>query len=533
MAMPSTAEQQPLKKMMTNNGSPAPVTPARTSYRTAEFTPKTDDKRAQDVSPPAASTRMPSASRRVHPIQSLNPYQGGWTIRARVTSKGDKRTFRSARGEGSVFTLELTDEQVHTAPPITLYGGASILTAGSTLQGTQIQATAWRDTADKLFDILQLHKVYFITNGQLKPADRRYSSLNNHYEMTFTHETRVEECLDADAQKLPDAVFKFVPIEELGLHLPKEGCDIRRVPLIDVVGVVQKAGPLSSIKRKSDGTELMKRDITITDESSRTVQLTLWNKLAEDAATSVNENDVVAVRGVRVNDFNGVSLSTVTKSQLTTSPGVPEAEKLRRWWDSEGSHSPLTPLNAGMPSASKGMRGSTERKFIKELTAEGVGQSKPEYFTLKAKIVFIKPDQQLWYNACPKEGCNKKVTDDQGGKHYCEGCQQSYPSCQHRYIVSMRVADATGDSWVVTFHDQAVSILKISADVLADLRQADEAAFKQRLQDVVFNEYIFRVSVVMREYNNEMRQRVTIVGLQPVDYVAESNYLLQEIAKYS
>ena len=58
---------------------------------------------------PAARMAM---TRRVHPLVSLNPYQGNWTIKVRVTSKGNVRTYRNARGEGCVFNVELTDGDV-------------------------------------------------------------------------------------------------------------------------------------------------------------------------------------------------------------------------------------------------------------------------------------------------------------------------------------------------------------------------------------------------------------------------------------
>jgi replication factor A1 len=51
-------------------------------------------------------------TRRVHPLLSLNPYQGNWVIKVRVTSKGNLRSYRNARGEGHVFNVELTDEDV-------------------------------------------------------------------------------------------------------------------------------------------------------------------------------------------------------------------------------------------------------------------------------------------------------------------------------------------------------------------------------------------------------------------------------------
>lgn len=58
---------------------------------------------------PAARMAM---TRRVHPLFSLNPYQGIWTIKVRLTNKGNMRMYKNIKGEGCVFNVELTDEYV-------------------------------------------------------------------------------------------------------------------------------------------------------------------------------------------------------------------------------------------------------------------------------------------------------------------------------------------------------------------------------------------------------------------------------------
>ena len=45
------------------------------------------------------------------PIDSLNPYQNRWTIKARITSKGDMKSWNNARGSGTLFKIELLDER--------------------------------------------------------------------------------------------------------------------------------------------------------------------------------------------------------------------------------------------------------------------------------------------------------------------------------------------------------------------------------------------------------------------------------------
>ena len=40
---------------------------------------------------------------------------------------------------------------------------------------------------------------------------------------------------------------------------------------------------------------------------------------------------VVAVKGVKVSDFNGVSLSVLNSSVVSLNPDIPEAHQLRGW----------------------------------------------------------------------------------------------------------------------------------------------------------------------------------------------------------
>lgn len=45
-------------------------------------------------------------------INNLTPYIQKWTVKARVTSKGDMRTFTNMKGEGKLFNFELIDADV-------------------------------------------------------------------------------------------------------------------------------------------------------------------------------------------------------------------------------------------------------------------------------------------------------------------------------------------------------------------------------------------------------------------------------------
>ena len=53
------------------------------------------------------------------------------------------------------------------------------------MQGTQIEATLWRELADQHYDSLAEGKVYLFSRGKVKPADKRYSAVRNEYQINL------------------------------------------------------------------------------------------------------------------------------------------------------------------------------------------------------------------------------------------------------------------------------------------------------------------------------------------------------------
>ncbi|XP_016467709.1 replication protein A 70 kDa DNA-binding subunit B-like [Nicotiana tabacum] len=452
---------------------------------------------------PAARMAM---TRRIQPLVSLNPYQGNWTIKVRVTSKGNMRTYKNARGEGCVFNVELTDED-----------------------GTQIQATMFNEAARKFFDKFELGKVYYISKGTLRVANKQFKTVQNDYEMTLNENSQVEEASNEEAF-IPDTKFNFVPIDELGPY-------VNGRELVDVIGVVQSVSPTMSIRRKSNNETVPKRDITIADATKKTVVVSLWNDLATNVGQELldmsDKSPVVAIKSLKVGDFQGVSLSALSKSNIVVNPDLPEAKKLRSWYDSEGKETSLASIGSGMsPSTKNGARSMySDRVSLLHITSNpSLGEEKPVFFSIKAYISFIKPDQTMWYRACKM--CNKKVTDAFGSGYWCEGCQKNDAECSLRYIMALKVSDASGEAWLSAFNEQAEKILGCSADELDKLKSEEgETAYQMKLKEATWVPHLFRVSVAPQEYNSEKRQRITVRAVAPVDYAAESKYLLEEMSK--
>ncbi|XP_006649629.1 replication protein A 70 kDa DNA-binding subunit B [Oryza brachyantha] len=451
---------------------------------------------------PAARLAM---TRRVHPLISLNPYQGNWVIKVRVTSKGNLRTYRNARGEGCVFNVELTDED-----------------------GTQIQATMFNEAAKKFYPMFELGKVYYISKGSLRIANKQFKTVHNDYEMTLNENAVVEE---AEGETfIPQIQYNFVKIDQLGPYVGGR-------ELVDVIGVVQSVSPTLSIRRKIDNETIPKRDIVVADDSSKTVTISLWNDLAtttgQELLDMVDSAPIVAIKCMKVSDFQGLSLSTVGKSTIAVNPDLPEAEKLRAWYDSEGKGTSMASVGSDMGASRAGGARSmySDRVFLSHITSDpNLGQDKPVFFSLNAYISLIKPDQTMWYRAC--KTCNKKVTEGIGSGYWCEGCQKNDAECSLRYIMVIKVSDPTGEAWFSLFNDQAERIVGCSADELDRIRKEEgDDSYLLKLKEATWVPHLFRVSVTQNEYMNEKRQRITVRSEAPVDHAAEAKYLLEEIAK--
>ncbi|KAL6841009.1 hypothetical protein ACP4OV_029269 [Aristida adscensionis] len=128
---------------------------------------------------------LAKACRCIAPIATLNPYQTRWTIKARVTAKTDIRHYSNARGSGKVFSFDLLDAH-----------------------GGEARATCFNSVADQFYDKIEADKVYFISDGTLKPAQKKYYPLNGEYELYLNASTTIEVCSDGDSG-IPRQQYSF------------------------------------------------------------------------------------------------------------------------------------------------------------------------------------------------------------------------------------------------------------------------------------------------------------------------------------
>jgi len=428
------------------------------------------------------------------PIASITPYQNKWTIKARVTSKGDMRTWNKASGSGKLFSMDLMDES------------------------GEIRITAFKEQADKFYDMAVVGKVYYISNCSVKASNKQYCKLNNDYELTFK-DNGTFDLVEEDTSDVPTMTYNFATIADLA--------NAEKDSSVDIIGVCKNAADVMNIVSRA-GKELTKREIFLVDKSQKEICLTLWGTTASNFESS--GNPIVAAKGCRVSDFNGVSLSG---GDIMVNPDMDQAHELKGWWDNEGHNVATQSLT--VVGQRSGMDGGGVTKMIGEVKQEnlGYGSDRGEYYGTSGTVTFFSKDKAL-YKSCGKEveagkNCMKKVLEQGDGTYRCEKCAEEKSTFQWRMMLQLNIADCTDNTWASCFQDQAEKLLNVSSADLGNMFESDEDRYNAVFSEATFKSYNFRMRVKSDTYNDETRLKHTVVDVSEITWPEYCKKLITDI----
>lgn len=480
--------------------------PSSTTAKTLALNPNNQNntKAARTPTPTLTSTlasshsshksQVPPEFQGLTTIDQISPYLSRWSIKARVSYKSDEKRWNKNGNEGKLFSVHFMDET------------------------GEIKATAFNQAADKFYDLLQENSVYYITKVQIRSAKKQFSTLPNENELFLDKDSIITPAPDAD--DVPKVQYNFVKLDQI------EGLENNTV--IDVLGIVKNVEEKREIVAKASGKPYDRRDITIVDESQTAINVGLWNKMARDF--SLDPGTPIAIRGCKINDFNGKQLSLTPSATIQANPDIPEAFKLKGWYDNQGSSENFKTLKSTTTNSTSltSKESILERITVAQVHETKLGYNeKPDYFTIKASVSYIRPDN-FSYPACSTQGCQKKVIQQGDGTWRCEKCSINHPEPLHRYILASSVVDETGQLWLNLFNEQAEQLIGKDAKSLLELKESsDETAFKNYLTDnVLFKEFIFRVRAKVDTYQGVDRPRFQVLSISKINPSTESDALI-------
>lgn len=448
---------------------------------------------------PAAPQAAAPDARAVMPINNLNPYQNMWTIRARVTSKSNLRTFTNARGTGKVFSIDLLDSS-----------------------GGQIRGTFFNDAATVFYDMLEQEKVYFFSNASVRfVKNPKFNTVPNDYEIMFEASSKITPSLDEAG--IASRQFRFVPFSDLRNIKTGDSCDI--------VGVVTNIGEMSSFRSKKTGEDVPRRTLTLVDSTNHSVELTLFDQKAEAFTHPVGS--VMVVRTVRTSDYNQLSLSTTMSSEIFYDMECPEVTQLKSWYAAKPNLDGAVALtvNGGSAGAGSGDGNRNTPKPIASIDGENMGMNgKSDFVIVHASINTIKHDLEPWYKSCPEEGCSKKVTED-NAQWRCESCNQVYSNYQPRYVLSMSISDYSGNKWCTAFNEAAETILGTDATTMETYYQNHREQYEKEFQKPLYKTFEFLLAAELDTYGENQRVRMRVIKISPVQYTTGASNLIESIKR--
>lgn len=445
-------------------------------------------------------------------ISSLNPYVHRWQIKARVV---DKTPLQTTKNNSKFFHVDVTDSA-----------------------GDVIRAKFWSDAAEKWHGALEKGKVYCFSRGRVNVANKRFSTLNNNYEISFS--------ADADIKPAEDDGSIHAQRSLCAMPLRNIFNSTRECPFpTDVLAVVTEVQPVSSVTARSSGEELKRRVLRVRDKSQMEMEISLWGAQVDCITESADLPQVYGITGVNVRDWRGTRSGSTTKSSQLIPAGAallpPEEEaaatEMLQWYKTTGSS--LSFLS--MSRAGAGGEGSaSERKPVQEMSINELKiKNEPGMYAFIAQVrrIYWKPRQQQQqqqqqdiyaYPACPT--CRKKLHEASSTEFSCYACNTDNVTPDWRYMLLASFIDATGSLSCRCFADMGQTLLGLPA---SDVRRW-EAEKKQNFfdwQSILKSFFRVTVKAEVDNYNGEQRMRYTALRVEALDTHAFAALLYQQLKR--
>ncbi|CAD8116619.1 unnamed protein product [Paramecium primaurelia] len=354
-------------------------------------------------------------------ISSLYSNLRKFKIRGRVILKSNITQFKS--GKGQLFQIEIIDQENLT-----------------------ISGIFFNKQCETFFEKIEIGKVYEFENGIIKTNRKsKNSQFESEYQIHFEDYSLITEIYDD--QSIQGCIFDLKLIKQIDFMEPDQKIDI----LCFVINV-QKP---SYIKNRQNE-NVVKKTITVYDQSSRSIDITFFGQQAEKF--DFQKYDIAAFKNLKISDYLG-NKSLIFTNQSIYQQDISQFEQLNQFqefiffFEQNKNFVEIKPRDTNT---------KMQTSYINQIKIDFDEKNDikfQKFYEIRGYIISISQKNNLYYEAC--ELCNRKIYQQDNKQYECKNCTKFFDKPQYKYIFTVRIADTTGNLYCTVSNQPGILILSI------------------------------------------------------------------------
>jgi len=439
------------------------------------------------------------------PLAVLSSFTKDILMKVRITKKFEKKTYGSGAKQGMVFSFNIIDEE-----------------------GTEFPCCGFNKACENYYDKIAEGKVYEISGGYVKINDKKWSNIKSEYKFFLDDKTVINEI--GDDETISNVNFNFKKLIDL--------VDLQLNSFVDLLAYVIKCNEVRQIKTKK-GDERNMRKIILADDSGYKIEATIWGKLCQ---MTINEGTVYAFKSLKLGEYNKSKNLSIGDDSGIIEQDNKEALDLQLFCN-EQDQDFFKDVPVLLGEANDPMTGYVHQnlKYIKEITDmldknanddNNNDNKKFDSFKVKAVITGLTlNNDKFYYEGCP--GCKKKMQANERDEYYCNSCAKNYDKSTLYYTLNIRIKDITGEIYVDILGNIGQKVFGKTAEEIKELLvKGNEDELKKIISGSDYAQYYFLILPKLHIYNDIKRKKFSVIKIDSVESVTETNRIVQVLSKY-
>jgi len=437
-------------------------------------------------------------------LENLSTYNSNFKVLVRVTQKSDIKPFKS--GNGKIFCFNIIDKN-----------------------GYEMPVAAFNDMADRYYPVIAEGRVYEIFSPKVKTNDKKYSTIKSDFRLNIEDYTAIKEVFDDGSVKYYKFNFKKI----------KDISEMANETFVDVIGFIYDVGNKTKLKTKLGDMELKR--VILADDSETMIEVSLWKEFA--ARNDLKNDMVVALKNLRIKEFNGKKLNTSEETCIYIEPNVEETNKIKEFKANyEGDYKTINELGSSQNINSNNsvqrlgnyQQGNEPivplREVLNNVEQESGSEDKVPYFKVKCYISKFNHDERNVYAGCIE--CKRKVVPETYG-YSCLSCNKKMEEPLYIYSFSIKIKDFSADTYLDVFSQCGEKIIDMSAKEYKELikeKDKEQDKLNKISHEIELKQFYILVKVKINNFNNQTKKKFSAVKIENVEKDAEINRLSLEIS---